>query len=30
MNFFEKVKIEFPGKEYPEVEWVKAKCENGG
>ena len=29
LNFFEKVKVEFPGQEYPSVEWVKAKSEEG-
>lgn len=29
LSFFERVKIEFPNREYPAVEWVKAKSENG-
>jgi chromatin remodeling complex protein RSC6 len=29
LNFFEKIEIEFPGGEYPPVEWVKAKSELG-
>ena len=29
LNFFEKVQIEFPGGEYPPVEWVKSKSEVG-
>jgi hypothetical protein len=29
LNFFERVKVEFPEGDYPAVEWIKAKSENG-
>ncbi len=29
LNFFEKIRIEFPQKEYPPVDWVKAKSDVG-
>lgn len=29
LNYFEKIRVEFPGGEYPAVEWVKAKNEKG-
>lgn len=29
LNFFERVSVEFPGGEYPSVEWVKAKTDGG-
>jgi hypothetical protein len=29
LNFFERIKVDFPNGEYPSVEWIKAKSEQG-
>jgi hypothetical protein len=29
LNFFERLKVDFPNGEYPSVEWIKAKSEQG-
>ena len=29
LNFFEKIQIEFPGGEYPPIEWTKVKSDTG-
>ena len=29
LNFFERVRVEFPQEEYPHVDWQKAKSDSG-
>lgn len=29
LNFFERIKVDFPNGEYPSVEWAKAKSDQG-